>query len=101
MDVCTTVILLLHQPIPADVEAVPAIPAGLTEEQLLEVFKQTSMFNVRTALQNNEALLEDGEGGSYSDDDLSSDDGGDVMTGTLFCMKELLLLLIRHTHTMS
>lgn len=39
------------------------------------------MFNVRTALQNNDVLLEDGEGGSYSDNDLSSDDGGDVMTG--------------------
>lgn len=56
------------------------MPAGLSEEQLLEVFKQTSMFNVRTALHNNEALL-DGEGGGYTDDDLSSDDGGDVMTG--------------------
>jgi hypothetical protein len=30
---------------------------GLTDEQLLEVFKQTSMFNVRTALQDNEMLL--------------------------------------------
>ncbi|KDD74448.1 hypothetical protein H632_c1305p0 [Helicosporidium sp. ATCC 50920] len=31
---------------------------GLSEEQLLEVFKQTSIFNVRTALAGNEALWE-------------------------------------------
>lgn len=74
-----------HHPTPADAEAAPAAPAGLTEEQLLEVFKQTSMFNVRTALQNNEVLLEDGEGGGYTDDDLSSDDG-EAMTGTRPCM---------------
>jgi hypothetical protein len=30
---------------------------GLTEEQLMEVFKQTSIFNVRSALANNDALL--------------------------------------------
>ena len=30
---------------------------GLSEAQLLEVFKQTSMFNVRTALQDNSMLL--------------------------------------------
>ena len=29
----------------------------LTEEQLLEVFRQTSMFNVRTALADNEGLM--------------------------------------------
>lgn len=32
--------------------------AGLTDAQLLEVFKQTSIFNVRSALAGNEALLE-------------------------------------------
>lgn len=31
--------------------------AGLTEEQLMEVFKQTSIFNVRSAMAGNEALL--------------------------------------------
>ena len=30
---------------------------GLSEAQLLEVFKQTSMFNVRTAMQDNEMLM--------------------------------------------
>lgn len=30
-------------------------PAGLTDEQLMEVFKQTSIFNVRSALANNDA----------------------------------------------
>ena len=31
--------------------------AGLTEAQLMEVFKQTSIFNVRSALANNNALM--------------------------------------------
>ena len=31
--------------------------AGLTEAQLMEVFKQTSIFNVRSALANNHALM--------------------------------------------
>lgn len=31
--------------------------AGLTEAQLMEVFKQTSIFNVRSALANNNALI--------------------------------------------
>ena len=30
---------------------------GLTEAQLMEVFKQTSIFNVRSALANNHALM--------------------------------------------
>jgi hypothetical protein len=30
---------------------------GLTEAQLMEVFKQTSIFNVRSALANNNALM--------------------------------------------
>jgi hypothetical protein len=33
------------------------VQAGLTEEQLMEVFKQTSIFNVRSAMAGNEALL--------------------------------------------
>ena len=31
---------------------------GLTDEQLLEVFKQTSVFNVRSALSGNDSLLD-------------------------------------------
>jgi hypothetical protein len=30
---------------------------GLSEEQLMEIFKQTSMFNVKSALANNECLM--------------------------------------------
>jgi hypothetical protein len=63
----------------------------LTDEQLLEVFKQTSMFNVKTALNNNQMLMGIDEILDYaaerygtdedvSDDDLrafwSDDDGG-------------------------
>ena len=33
------------------------VEPGLTEEQLMEVFKQTSIFNVRSAMAGNEALL--------------------------------------------
>jgi hypothetical protein len=31
---------------------------GLTDEQLLQVFKQTSIFNVRSALAGNESLVD-------------------------------------------
>ena len=53
---------------------------GLTDEQLLQVFKQTSMFNVKTAMQDNAMLtgiddflveLDERYG---SDDDFDSDD---------------------------
>jgi len=53
---------------------------GLTDEQLLQVFKQTSMFNVKTALQDNAMLtgiddiLEDLDGRYGSDDDFDSED---------------------------
>ncbi|PRW51014.1 putative aarF domain-containing kinase chloroplastic [Chlorella sorokiniana] len=52
---------------------------GLTEEQLLEVFKQTSMFNVRTALEGNEVLLGiddylEAAAERYGDDEDMSDD---------------------------
>ncbi|KAL4425126.1 hypothetical protein ABPG77_008231 [Micractinium sp. CCAP 211/92] len=52
---------------------------GLTDEQLLEVFKQTSMFNVRTALQDNDILLGIDEilehtSERYADDEAVSDD---------------------------
>ena len=42
--------------LPVDEEGEEA-EAGLTEEQLMEVFKQTSIFNVRSAMAGNEALL--------------------------------------------
>ena len=32
--------------------------AGLTDAQLLQVFKQTSIFNVRSALAGNESLMD-------------------------------------------
>ena len=35
--------------------------AGLTDEQLLEVFKQTSIFNVRSALAGNDSLMGDAD----------------------------------------
>jgi len=67
----------------AEVSA-PAVPviAGdqtLTDDQLLEVFKQTSMFNVRTALQDNAMLMGIDEvlgytGDRYGPDELLSDD---------------------------
>eukprot|EP00887_Chlorella_sp_A99_P001347 scaffold14.g1347.t1 len=48
----------------------------LDDEHLLEVFKQTSLFNVKSALQDNALLLDADDG--YGDDDLlvSDDDGG-------------------------
>jgi N6-adenosine-specific RNA methylase IME4 len=51
----------------------------LTDEQLLQVFKQTSMFNVRTALQDNAVLAGIDElleltNDRYGDDDIISDD---------------------------
>lgn len=63
----------------------PADERGLTEAQLLEVFKQTSQFTVRTALAGNEVFGEEyfgGEGGgddAYIDDeDWEEDDGGSL-----------------------
>ena len=40
---------------------------GLTEAQLMEVFKQTSIFNVRSALANNHALMSAREMNETSD----------------------------------
>ena len=52
---------------------------ALTEEQLLEVFKQTSTFNVKTALQDNAVLMDIDEAfDRYGDDELLSDDD-DIM----------------------
>ena len=53
---------------------------GLTDEQLLQVFKQTSMFNVKTALQDNvmltgiDDILGDLDERYGSDDDFDSED---------------------------
>ena len=48
-----------------DHDATAAINAdgGLTEAQLLEIFKQTSVFNVRSALAGNEVLMGGAEEG--------------------------------------
>jgi hypothetical protein len=57
----------------------------LDETQLVEVFKQTSIFNVRSALANNTVLMAGdhpgGERGDPNDSDgaLSSDEGGDQL----------------------
>ncbi|KAK9840812.1 hypothetical protein WJX81_006676 [Elliptochloris bilobata] len=47
---------------------------GLTEEQLMEVFKQTSIFNVRSAMAGNEALL--GPEVDASEEDRFWEEGG-------------------------
>ncbi|KAL4447954.1 hypothetical protein ABPG75_005173 [Micractinium tetrahymenae] len=64
---------------------------GLTEEQLLEVFKQTSMFNVRTALQDNDILMGIDEilehtSERYADDEAVSD--GEDMLRTFWSDEE-------------
>lgn len=48
----------------------PEAPAeeGLTDAQLMEVFKQTSIFNVKSALANNENLVQ-----AEADDELQTD----------------------------
>ena len=40
---------------------------GLTEAQLLEIFKQTSVFNVRSAMANNEVLM-GADGGEHDNE---------------------------------
>lgn len=64
---------------PADPQ--PASQEGLTDEQLMEVFKQTSIFTVRSAAEGNAALMQQqpqpgacGGGNADSGDDLVSDD---------------------------
>ena len=41
--------------------------AGLTDEQLMEIFKQTSIFNVRSALANNDALMVNHQSGDQEE----------------------------------
>jgi N6-adenosine-specific RNA methylase IME4 len=57
----------------------PSQENQLTDEQLLQVFKQTSMFNVKTALQDNAVLagideLLEFTNERYGDDEIMSDD---------------------------
>lgn len=49
-------------------EADVAAEEGLTDAQLMEVFKQTSIFNVKSALANNENLVH-----AEADDELQTD----------------------------
>ena len=49
-------------------EAAVAAEEGLTDAQLMEVFKQTSIFNVKSALANNENLVH-----AEADDELQTD----------------------------
>lgn len=67
--------------------AVPVAAEGLTDEQLMEVFKQTSIFTVRSAADGNAALMsaraagwDEGQGGGYHSGDelLASDDEDDI-----------------------
>ena len=59
---------------------------GLTDDQLMEVFKQTSIFNVKSALANNQNLMqnetaEDQEQDFFSDSDISDTDEWDYLRG--------------------
>ena len=60
--------------------------AGLTDDQLMEVFKQTSIFNVKSALANNQNLMQNGteedhEHDFFSDSDISDTDEWDYLRG--------------------
>ena len=59
---------------------------GLTDDQLMEVFKQTSIFNVKSALANNQNLMqnetEDHQNDEFfSDSDISDTDEWDYLRG--------------------
>ncbi len=43
------------------------------------------MFNVRTAMQNNDALLDNPDGAAYSEDELWSDEDGEYLAGAWLC----------------
>lgn len=63
-----------------------AVDVGLTDAQLMEVFKQTSIFNVKSALANNENLVhaeaeEEQQYDFLSDSDLSDTDEWDYLRG--------------------
>lgn len=59
---------------------------GLTDDQLMEVFKQTSIFNVKSALANNQNLMqnetaEDEQQEFFSDSDISDTEEWDYLRG--------------------
>lgn len=59
---------------------------GLTDDQLMEVFKQTSIFNVKSALANNQNLMqnetaEDPQQEFFSDSDISDTEEWDYLRG--------------------
>ena len=56
--------------------------AALTDEQLMEIFKQTSIFNVRSALANNDALMAPPPGGPPGDDERCEPPKGPIHDGT-------------------
>lgn len=67
-------------------EASSSAAIGLTDDQLIEVFKQTSIFNVKSALANNQNLMqnetaEDQEHDFFSDSDISDTDEWDYLRG--------------------
>ena len=73
---------------------------GLTDDQLMEVFKQTSIFNVKSALANNQNLLqnetaEDQEQDFFSDSDISDTEEWDYLRG--FWSGQCRRLLCWHT----
>lgn len=66
----------------------PSSPArlGLTDDQLMEVFKQTSIFNVKSALANNQNLMQNETGEEqeqefFSDSDISDSEEWDYLRG--------------------
>jgi hypothetical protein len=70
-------------PMPSSTAAQPSTEEGLTDEQLMQVFKQTSIFTVRSAADGNAALMHrqpqpggpgSGAGGRDSADELVSDE---------------------------
>lgn len=67
-------------------EEEPALEEGLTDAQLMEVFKQTSIFNVKSALANNENLVhaeaeDELQTDLISDSDLSDTDEWEYLRG--------------------
>ena len=51
---------------------------GLTDDQLMEVFKQTSIFNVKSALANNQNLMQNETEEHQNEDFLSDSDISDT-----------------------
>ena len=71
---------------PNAAERSSSAPDALTDDQLMQVFKQTSIFNVKSALANNQNLMqnettEDPEADYFSDSDISDTDEWDYLRG--------------------